>query len=163
MAFDAYIKIDGIPGEALDSKHKDWIEIQSYNFGLNQALSKTASSAGGATAGRAFLSDLHIAKHVDKASAKLFEASAKGTHIPKITIHVNRAGGDKVRYIEIVMEQVIISAFNHSADTSSDLPSEAVTFNYGTIKINYTQQKRSDGQGGGQISGGWDRIHNKTC
>ena len=76
---------------------------------------------------------------------------------------MNRAGGEQVRYIEIVLEQVIISSFNHSADTSRDLPSEAVTFNYGTIKINYTQQKRSDGQGGGQISGGWDRIHNKIC
>ena len=28
MAFDAYLKIDGIPGESLDSKHKDWIKEQ---------------------------------------------------------------------------------------------------------------------------------------
>ena len=35
MAFDAYLKIDGIPGEALDSKHKDWIEITSYSFGVS--------------------------------------------------------------------------------------------------------------------------------
>ncbi|WP_353327541.1 type VI secretion system tube protein Hcp, partial [Chitiniphilus shinanonensis] len=28
MAFDAFIKIDGIPGESTDDKHKDWIEIK---------------------------------------------------------------------------------------------------------------------------------------
>ena len=25
MAFDAFLKIDGIPGESTDDKHKDWI------------------------------------------------------------------------------------------------------------------------------------------
>lgn len=28
MAFDAYMKIDGIPGEATDSNHQDWIEMR---------------------------------------------------------------------------------------------------------------------------------------
>ena len=30
MAFDGFIKIDGIPGESTDDKHKDWIEILSF-------------------------------------------------------------------------------------------------------------------------------------
>ena len=162
MAFDAYIKIDGIPGEALDSKHKDWIEIKSYNFGVSQEISETASSAGGATAGRSHFSDFHVSKVVDKASAKLFETCAKGTHIPKIIIHVNRAGGDQVKYLEITLEQVLISSFTHSANTEGDLPVENFTLNYAKIKTAYTQQKRTDGQGGGQIAGGWDRTANKT-
>ena len=29
MAFDAFIKIDGIPGESTDEKHKEWIEVGS--------------------------------------------------------------------------------------------------------------------------------------
>ncbi|RML46933.1 hypothetical protein ALQ97_200167 [Pseudomonas savastanoi pv. glycinea] len=28
MAFDAYLKIEGIPGEALDAQFKDWIEME---------------------------------------------------------------------------------------------------------------------------------------
>ena len=162
MAFDAYLKIDGIPGEALDSKHKDWIEITSYSFGVNQEVSEPASTAGGATAGRATFCDVYIKKNVDKASAKLFEQCARGVHIPKIVLHVNRAGGDQQKYIEITLEQVLISSFKHDADTDSDLPSESFTLNYARIKKAYTQQKRSDGQGGGQIAGGWDRTANKT-
>lgn len=32
MAFDAYVKIEGIPGEALDDKYKDCIEITGYGI-----------------------------------------------------------------------------------------------------------------------------------
>lgn len=46
MAFDAFLKINGIPGEALDEQHRDWIEITGYRFGTQQGTSATASSAG---------------------------------------------------------------------------------------------------------------------
>ncbi len=36
MAFDAFLKIDGIPGESTDDKHKDWIEVLSYGVGIQQ-------------------------------------------------------------------------------------------------------------------------------
>ena len=34
MAFDAFVKIDGIEGESTDEKHAGWIEVISYNAGL---------------------------------------------------------------------------------------------------------------------------------
>ena len=30
MAFDSFLKIDGIQGESTDSKHQGWIEVLSY-------------------------------------------------------------------------------------------------------------------------------------
>jgi hypothetical protein len=47
MALDAFIKIEGIPGDSLDEQHKDWIEVSGYSFGAKQSISSTASSAGG--------------------------------------------------------------------------------------------------------------------
>lgn len=41
------------------------------------------------------------------------------------------------------------------------VPLEVVQLNYGRIKTTYTQQRRHDGSGGGNIAGGWDRIGNK--
>jgi type VI secretion system secreted protein Hcp len=35
MAFDAFIQIADIPGEALDEKYSKWIEITGYNFGVS--------------------------------------------------------------------------------------------------------------------------------
>jgi type VI protein secretion system component Hcp len=48
MALDAYIEFDGISGESLDEKHKNWIEILGYNFGTHQSASATASSLSAA-------------------------------------------------------------------------------------------------------------------
>jgi type VI protein secretion system component Hcp len=48
MAFDGFIRIDGIEGESSDATHRGWIEIMDYDLGLSQKASGTASSAGGA-------------------------------------------------------------------------------------------------------------------
>jgi type VI secretion system secreted protein Hcp len=39
MAFDAYIQITEIAGEALDEQFTNWIEIAGYKFGVNQSTS----------------------------------------------------------------------------------------------------------------------------
>jgi type VI secretion system Hcp family effector len=160
MAFDAFIKFEGIAGESLDSQYKDWIEITGYSFGASQSTSITASSAGGASLGRTTVRDVIFTKLADKATAKLFEACCNGQHIQKATITVNRAGPEKLKYLEIILEEVIISDFTHQG--AIDEPSEEVHLNFGRLGITYIQQKRSDGSGGGNIAGGWDRISNKT-
>ncbi len=163
MAFDAFIKIDGIPGESTDDKHKDWIEVLSFNFGIHQPAHATASSAGGATSERVNVQDLSVVKHVDKASPKLYEQSCSGKHIKDVTLELCRAGGDKLKYLEVKMEQVIISSVNPGGNSggSDGFPSESVSFNFGKIKWTYTQQKRADGSGGGNVTGGWDLTSNK--
>ncbi|RML50609.1 hypothetical protein ALQ93_01256 [Pseudomonas syringae pv. pisi] len=164
MAFDAYLKIDGIPGEALDAQFKDWIEMENFDLGASQSASVTATSAGGATSGRARMSDLFFRKTVDKVTPKLHEACCSGKHFKEVTLAVNRAGTDKLKYLEIVLEEVIISSvsLNGNGDVEGGFPTETVRLNYGRIKMTYTQQKRADGQGGGQVVGGWDGISNKV-
>jgi type VI secretion system secreted protein Hcp len=161
MAFDAFLKIDGIPGESTDDKHKDWIEIKSYSHGVQQSASSTASSSGGATAERVNFSDLSVAKLVDKATPKIFEACCVGKHIKEVIIEVCRSGNDKQKYLEIRMEQVLISSY--SQDAGGDFPTESVSFNPGKFKIIYSQQKRDGGGLGGNVSGGWDLTQNKVA
>ncbi|MHC8315642.1 Hcp family type VI secretion system effector [Pseudomonas sp. LB3P31] len=159
MAFDAYLKIEGIPGEALDEQHKDWIETTGYSFGTHQSTSATASSAGGASSGRTTVTDLTITKFLDKSSCKLIEASCAGEHLKEVVLSLHRAGGDKLKYFEITLEEVIISMYSQVANDG--VPTETISLNYGRIKTTYTQQKRADGAGGGNVAGGWDRINNK--
>ena len=159
MAFDAFLKIEGIPGEALDEKYRNWIEVSGYSFSTFQSTSATASSAGGATAGRTTLSHFTFTKTLDKSSCKLMEASCAGEHLKEVILVLSRAGTEKLKYYEIVLEEVIIADYTQNA--AAGIPIEIVQLNYGRIKTVYTQQKRSDGAGGGNIAGGWDRIGNK--
>ncbi len=163
MAFDAFLKIEGIPGESTDDKHKEWIEILSYNLSVMQRPSGSASTAGGASSERANFSDFNIVKALDKASPKLFEACATGRHIPTVTLELCRAGGDKLKYMEYKLSNVIISMNRPGGASHADesLPLEEISFNYGKIELAYTQQNRADGSGGGQIAAGWNLETNK--
>lgn len=164
MAFDAYLKIDGIPGESTDDKHKDWVEIASYVHQMEQPASATASTAGGATAERVQHGTFDIVHLLDKASPKLYEACCTGRHLKEVVVELCRAGGDKQKYMEIRLEQVVVSKVESTGSSKGELgfPSERISFNYGKIKWTYTQQKRSDGQGGGQVNSGWDLTANKA-
>lgn len=96
MAFDAYIQITDITGEALDEQYANWIEIIGYKFGANQSTSATASSAGGASSGRTAFTNFTFTKNLDSASCKLLEASCAGQHLKEVKLVVCRAGGEKL-------------------------------------------------------------------
>jgi type VI secretion system secreted protein Hcp len=159
MAFDAYLQITGIPGESTDSAHSDWIEVLSYSWGVTQPASSTASSAGGATTQRADFHDFTVTKLLDKASPILAYTCASGQHLATVVLELCRAGGDKVKYMEYKMEEVIISSCSVGGD-KTDVPMETITFNYAKITWTYTQQKRADGTAGGQIPKTWNLTTN---
>jgi type VI secretion system secreted protein Hcp len=164
MAFDAFLKIDGIAGESADDKHKEWIELDSYSFDIDQPSSATDSSAGGGTTERVNFSDLHITKKIDKSSPLLMMRCCDGKHIATATIELCRAGGDKLKYLEVKMENVIVSSVRAGgkSQNADGFPSENVSLNFAKVKWTYTQQKRADGTGGGNVAGGWDLTANKV-
>jgi len=169
---DMYLSIDGVKGESTDDKHKDWIEVLSYGHTMSMPVSSSKSSAGGASTGRTQHGDLAITKYIDLASPKLAEAVSKGTHYKTAKLELCRAGGSQVPYLTVSLGQVLISSVQHSAAaptnsaghseaTTDLLPTEAVTLNYGTIEWNYTQQKRTDGSGGGSVNTKFDLTAGK--
>ena len=160
MAFDAFIRIDGIEGESTDDQHQGWIEILSFGNGHFQTVSKTASSAGGAGAERANFHDFYFEKLLDRATPKLALASAVGTHIDKITVQLCRAGADKQKYMEFTMTNCIISEYLVTGDGEDNLPLETIGVNYGKIQWTYTLQKRTGGVAAGNIITVWDLQRN---
>jgi type VI secretion system secreted protein Hcp len=158
MAFDAFVNIDGIPGESTDGKHSGWIEAISYNCGVNQSASATASSVGGGSSERADFDKFSFAKQLDKASPKLAMACAAGTHINNITVEICRAGDDKVKYMEYKMTNCIISSVKTGG--GGEFPSENVSIDYGKMEWFYTVQKREGGGASGNVAGGWDLQKN---
>jgi len=160
MAVDNFLKIEGIKGESTDDKHKDWIEILSYNWGVSQMASAAASTSGGGTSQRADFQDLSIVKTLDSASPLLFKACATGSHIKEVKLELCRAGGDKLIYMEYTMNNVIISSLSTGGGGGGE-PTESVTFNYGKINLNYIKQAREGGGAAGNVPAGWDLEANK--
>ncbi|KPZ25503.1 Hcp family type VI secretion system effector [Pseudomonas syringae group genomosp. 3] len=165
MAFDAFIWIDGIAGESRDSAHQEWIEATAFNLAATQGVSRTASSSGGATVGRVYLSDFSIVKLVDSSTPKIFQACCAGQNLKKVILSLYRAGGEKQKYMEVTFEEVIISGVesgNLFDRTPSSFPEEVIRFDYAKVKMIYSQQSRESGLLVGQVSAGWDQISNNT-
>jgi type VI secretion system secreted protein Hcp len=136
MAVDFFLKLDGIPGESVDDKHKDWIQILSWSWGASQVTS--VSGTGGSGAGKADLSDFSIMKHFDKASTPFFKALTKGTHIKTGNLEAVKSGGDGKPFLKVDFQELFVTSLQHSA--SSEIPSESVSFSYNQIKIEYSTQ-----------------------
>ncbi len=163
MASDTFLEIEGIKGESSDKDHPDWIEILSFNWGVSQMASGSASSAGGGSSQRADFQDLSIVKELDMASPLLNKACWGGQHIGKVTLQLNRAAGAKrQKYMEYVMENVIISSVSIGGG-GGGVPTESLTFNYGKITTTYTKQARKGGGGAGEVPAGWDLESNDHC
>ena len=150
MSSDIFLKIDGIPGESADGKHKDEIDILAWSFGAANAGSMAHGGGGGS--GKANFQDLHVTKRVDKASPKLLEACAKGDHIKKLVLVARKQGGEQMEYMKLTMSDVLISSFQQGG---SEEVTEQVGFNFSHIEYTYTAQNAS-GAGAGVTAMKWN-------
>jgi type VI secretion system Hcp family effector len=160
MAGDCFLNIEGIPGESTDDKHKDWIEVMSYSSGVSQMAGGDRSTGGAATQGRCDHQDISIVKTLDKASPTLNLFCCQGKHIPKVVIELCRATGNKEKYMEYKMEDVIISSVSVGGG-GGGLPTESMTFNYGKLTWNYIQTDHKTGEAKGNVEKYWNLIDNK--
>ena len=107
---DYFLKLDGVDGESADKDHKKWIEIESMQInraGQTISIQRTQTS---------------------KSSAKIQEACASGKHFKKAILHVRKSGDDN--YMQIELENVLITSYQTSASSSSSRPMESLSLNY---------------------------------
>ncbi|MET0208020.1 MAG: type VI secretion system tube protein Hcp [Burkholderiaceae bacterium] len=163
MAIDVYLQIDGIKGESMDDKHKDWIECTSVAWGVSQPRSATASTGGGHTAERCEHEEIMISKLADLSSPVLLQTCSSGKTIPKAKFEFMRADGqgERVKYFEIELENVLIGSIKPGV-AEGDFMHEKVGIKFSKVKWKYTQQKIGGGAGG-NTSGGWDLASNKVA
>ena len=137
---DYFLKIDGVPGESMDAKHKDEIQVLSFSFGESQA--GTMAFGGGGGAGKVQMQDFHFTMNVNKASPKLFLACATGDHIKSAVLTARKAGKDQQDFEKFEFTDVIVSSFTINGDGHANyLPVESVSFNFAKIAIAYKEQK----------------------
>ncbi len=149
-----YIKFEGIPGEAKDSRHKDWIDILSFSYGISPL-----GGATGATRHRASatLGDIVVVKELDKSSPKLQEAAVTGQVIPTLELDVtNPRAPQSEPYLQWVLKDVIISSYRINGATSGDeRPTETFALNYEEIRMVYIEADSADGTVAGPVEFSW--------
>lgn len=162
MADDFFLKIDTIPGESTDDKHKGEIDVESWSWEARQG--GTSGVGGGNGAGKVSMKDFQLAMYQSKASPQLMLHCATGKHIPTATFYARKAGGEQQEYFNIKFTDVLVSSYKAGHDPDGDGPRRSldqVTFNFCKIEMEYKPQK-NDGTLDAAVKTGYDVAANKA-
>jgi type VI secretion system Hcp family effector len=167
----AYIKFDGIEGEALQGDHVGWSHIQTFNQSILRANPAPVASSR-RSAGAAVFEEIVVVKEIDASTPKLAEATAKGAVFGTVDIQLTRpsSDGSQQTYYTYELKNVIITSYSIgstgmddvtpsglplvAAGGPSDLPMEQLSLNFEEIKVIYTKTD-SAGSAGGKVEYTW--------
>jgi len=127
-----YMQYDGIKGAVSAEGFKEWIELDSFQLGVNRSVS--GGARGNREASTPAVSDITCSKGQDKASTGIFTAALCGEG-KKVVIAFTKTstdGASQQTYFQITLENVLVSSFSTSAnggDAASNLH-EAFSLNY---------------------------------
>ncbi|MDA0162291.1 type VI secretion system tube protein Hcp [Solirubrobacter ginsenosidimutans] len=156
MAANYFLRIDGIPGESTDEKHKGEIPVLAFSWG--EAQSASPASGGGGGAGKVSIGPLNVTAVTSKASPPLLLACASGKHLKSATLTGRKAGKGQLEFLTFSLSDVLVSDYQVSG--SEDTPIDTVSLAFAKIQVEYREQK-ADGSAGAVSKAGWDVKANK--
>jgi type VI secretion system secreted protein Hcp len=155
MAYDAFLKLDGVTGESQKQNHSGEIDIMSFSWGASNSTS--VGTGTGPSTGKVSISDFSVMKTTDSSSAILFQKCCDGSVIANATITLQKsAGTSPIQYLVYKFTNVYITSVQWSGSGGAgDTPMESVSFCFETGTVDYTPQADT-GSGTGTVHGGWD-------
>ena len=157
MAIALFLKVDGADGESKNSKHTNWVDIESFYWGANQPSSMHVGGGGGA--GKVSFHDLTTVSHVDKSYPAMLVKCSSGEHISKVEVAGSKAGGDEVEYFKITLEDVLVTSVDVSGASGAQV---MVNYSFQAAKVKSEYSVQTDkGSKGATSSFGFDIKQNK--
>jgi type VI secretion system secreted protein Hcp len=131
---DYFLKLGEIEGESKDSTHQGEIEVDSW------AWKTEKSSYHGSGASR--VQPIIIGTQLSKATPLIVSYHMLNRSIKKAVLTCRKAGGTQQEYFKIILEDVLISAYELSgSDLGNIVPSEHITLNFRKFTFEYREQK----------------------
>ena len=139
---DMFLKVHGVTGEAADADHKGEIEVVSWSWGMKGSASITTGKTAKAT-----VTELHVVKRVDQASATLMKFLWTNKLVNEAQLTVRKAGKTPLEYFKIELANVRVTSVTTESEGTELV--ERVTLGYSKVKASYVPQDGSGAQGGG--------------
>ena len=145
MAFDTYVELTDIEGEATAEKFEKKIEIFSFSWGASAPVT-VGSGSSGISASKVSISSFNVMKKTDKASPKLFKACCTGDHIKQMIVSMRKqtgTGGQDV-FLIYTFDTVFVESIQWSGSSGGDdTPTESVSFAFGKVTVEYKTQDKT--------------------
>jgi len=159
MAFDTFLSIDTVTGEATQANHVGWIEVFSFSWGASNPTTVGATS-GGLSAGKVSVSSFNVMKKTEASSCSLFAACCAGQHFPTATVEMSKAtgtSGQQQVYLKYTFTDVMVESVQWSGSTGGDdTPTESLSLAFAQVAISYSKQGEADGTMTPAGNASWD-------
>nr|WP_321983227.1 type VI secretion system tube protein Hcp [uncultured Lichenicoccus sp.] len=145
-----YCKFGSFKGDVAEEGHKNWIELQSFQWGIGRGVSNRTGSGADREASAPSISEITVTKNQDSASIKLLQEALIGTGAADAaTVQIDFTRTDKTQsvYETLTLSNVIISGY--STSSGGDRPSESLSFNFTKIEVKITPMEATGQAGGG--------------
>jgi type VI secretion system secreted protein Hcp len=156
MAYDAFLKLDGVTGESQKENHAGEIDLTSFAWAASN--SSAVGTGTGVSVGKVNVHDFSVVKLTDTSSPVLFQKACDGSVIPTAVVTLQRqVQGQATPYLVYNFTNVYITSvrWHGSHSDYADSPMESVCFVFEVGTVDYTPLG-DDGTAGSAIHGGWD-------
>jgi len=147
MASRIFLKLGDIKGPSQDDKkHKDWIEVESFGYGVSNSVNATEKAKGNPGGEACIHSDVSMNKVVDKTSPLLYAYCSTGKVFDKATIECCE---EEELLFKLTLTNAAISSVSVSGGTSG-VPGEGLVLSFSKIAWQYRNEAEQH----------WDQLTN---
>lgn len=131
-----YVKYDGITGEATQSDHTNWIDVQSISWGVGRAIATVAGSTANRESSEPNVSEVSLVKQYDSSSPKLFTEACTGNAGKTVQIDITTTGNPSVVFCTYTLSNALISSYSVSSE--GDRPLESISISFTKLEFKFT-------------------------
>jgi type VI secretion system secreted protein Hcp len=158
---DMALKFEGgsvtVEGESTLLNLESQLVVQSFSWGATNDTTLAFGASHGGGQGKPRMHDMTFSFFVDKTTTALFKALTTNNHFDKVTLTIQRAGGEgqRLKYMAYEMESAVINSLQDSGG-GSNLVMSSMTITYAKMTKKYTPQGDT-GSGEGELTAEYDQ------
>jgi type VI secretion system secreted protein Hcp len=121
-----------IKGDVTEEGHKDWIEVNSFQWGLGRGISSPTGGSQDRESSAPSISEITVTKPSDASTIKLINEALQGEGKTVIIDFTKTDKGKLEVYMTYTLSECMISGY--SVSSGGDRPSESLSLNFTKIE-----------------------------
>jgi type VI secretion system Hcp family effector len=147
MATRIFLKCGDIKGSSQDDKsHSDWIEVESFGYGVSNSVNSTEKAKGNPGGEACIHSDVSMNKVIDKTSTQLYAYCSTGKVFDKAEIECCE---EEELLFKMTLTNAAIASVSVGGGTGG-VPTESLVLSFSKIAWQYKKDAEQH----------WDQITN---
>jgi type VI secretion system secreted protein Hcp len=132
-----YMKFGDIQGSVTTDGFKNWIQLNSFQWGVGRGVSTPHGSEDTREGSEPSVSEVVVTKRMEKASPKLWQDAVGGDFSATVNIVFTTTTKDKVeKYLSYELTDTGLSGYSVSSG-GDDAPQESLSLNFAKVTWSY--------------------------